>query len=376
MKFFLFGSIVFLSAVFVGLYLFLRSPVFGARLSNEQLAQLAKSPQFNITTNEFENRRPELFEQMRESSSMIDMLSEWFRRPSDTRPPGLMPEVKPNLDVFPSKDSDVQVIWLGHSTFLLSVSGKIILIDPVFSKSVAPVSFVARRFQAPPISLSELPPVDIVLLSHDHYDHLDMPSIRHFENTSTVFIAPLGVGAHLQRWGIAENRITEKDWWENHEIGDIELIAAPAQHFSGRDGINNNKTLWSSWIIRSDHSNLYFSGDSGYDTHFKIIGDRYGPFDLAFMEVGQYDVRWPTVHLFPEEAVVAASELRAERILPIHWGMFELAFHSWNEPVTRLEKALNGKQIQLVSPQLGETITLSDQIATTRWWNSLGSDLN
>jgi L-ascorbate metabolism protein UlaG (beta-lactamase superfamily) len=307
---------------------------------------------------------------MREDMKMIPMLKEWFSKRKDGRPSALMPEQQPDMKLFLSESDVPRVIWFGHSTFLLNLGGTIVLVDPVFGKAAAPVSFTAKRFQAPVLSIEELPPIDIVLISHDHYDHLDADTIRFFRNQASEFLTPLGVGGHLQRWGIARERITERDWWQSHTSHGIEFTAAPAQHFSGRDGFNNNETLWASWALVKGGNRLFFSGDSGYDTHFAEIGERLGPFDLAFMENGQYDKSWPAVHMNPAETVKAFKQLGARRLLPVHWGMFELAFHAWYAPVDALERLAAENDIELITPMLGELITLDDSLTTTRWWQS------
>ncbi|MBO6918382.1 MAG: MBL fold metallo-hydrolase [Rhizobiaceae bacterium] len=355
----------------IGIYIFLQTPVFGAHPDAAQIKSFASSPQFNIETEEFQNRQPNVFAEMRANMSIPTMLGEWFEERSAGRPEQLLPEVKPDLDAFLAPSENTKLIWFGHSSFLLNMAGTIIMVDPMFSQVASPLAIIGQRFQPPVLTLEELPPIDIVLLSHDHYDHLDMSSIRYFAKRDISFIAPLGLSSHLRRWGVRDTQIIEKDWWETHKIGDVEFIAAPSQHFSGRDGIKNNSTLWASWVIRTDNSNLYFSGDSGFDIHFKTIGERYGPFDLALVEDGQYNPRWPAVHLFPEEAAEASVELKAKRAMPVHWGMFELSYHAWHDPITRFAKALAETDVALVTPIIGEIIEINDQLTNNNWWEDL-----
>ena len=354
------------AAVLIGI----RLPVFGAHPDELDRASYQRSSAFNVDKGIFQNRRAELFQQMREGSSTIGMLKEWFTERADGTPASALPEVKPDMQEFVNYDGSAKIIWLGHSSFLLNLAGSIILIDPVFSAYAAPVSFTAQRFQPPVIALSELPPIDIVLISHDHYDHLDMATIEFFQNYDTEFVVPLGVGLHLKRWGIEELRITERDWWESTSSHDIEFTAAPAQHFSGRDGINNNETLWASWSIVSNDARLFFSGDSGYDTHFEEIGRRLGPFDIAFMENGQYNEAWKAVHMMPGETLLAFNEVNASRLMPIHWGMFELAFHTWYDPVVQLQKLADDASVDLLTPRIGEVFHLDGEVAESRWWES------
>lgn len=346
-------------------------PVFGSPPTAEDRERYASSDAYNPATGTFENRRPELFAQMREDMEFLSMLGKWFTKRVDARPAVRMPEQQPDLQAFMAPGSDTRVIWFGHSTFLLNIGGTIVLVDPVFSDTAAPVGFTAKRFQPPVLSLDKLPSVDIVLISHDHYDHLDTDSVQFFADRQTLFITPLGVGAHLVRWGIPQEKITERDWWQEHESHGITFTAAPAQHFSGRDGINNNETLWASWVLTTPDSRLYFSGDSGYDTHFAEIGKRLGPFDLAFMENGQYDKTWPYVHLQPEETIQAFKDVNAARLMPVHWGMFELAFHTWYAPVVSLSQLADQEGIDLVTPMLGEVFVIDDSLETSRWWERI-----
>ncbi len=224
-------------------------PVFGASPSAEDRERYAASDAYNPEAGVFQNRRPDLFVQMREDMEFFPMLGKWFTKRVDGRPASRLPEQQPDMQAFLAPGSDTRVIWFGHSTFLLNIAGTIVLVDPVFSDTAAPVGFTAKRFQPPVVSLDKLPPVDIILISHDHYDHLDTESVQFFADEKTQFITPLGVGAHLVRWGIQREKITERDWWQEHESHGITFTAAPAQHFSGRDGINNNETLWASWVL-------------------------------------------------------------------------------------------------------------------------------
>ena len=346
-------------------------PVFGARPAPEDQQRFAASSVYNTETGEFQNRRAELVATMQEEMEILPMLGKWFTERPDGRPATLLPELAPDLHAFLTPGSQTRLIWLGHSSFLLNMAGTIVLVDPVFGEAAAPVGFTAKRFQPPVLTLDKLPPVDIVLISHDHYDHLEADSVRFFADTETRFITPLGVGGHLKRWGIPEVRITERDWWQTHEADGLQFTAAPAQHFSGRDGINNNQTLWPSWVVASPDSRLFFSGDSGYDTHFKDIGARLGPFDLALMENGQYDKSWPYVHMQPAETSQAFKDVNASRLMPVHWGMFELAFHTWYEPVSAVSRLADQNGIELVTPLLGELITLNESLQTLRWWESV-----
>ena len=210
-----------------------------------------------------------------------------------SRPEKHLPEItNSNLKEFQDRQKNIKFIWLGHSTILLSINGKVVLIDPVFSKPASPVSFLVKRFQSPAIPLAKLPVIDYILISHDHYDHLDMETIKHFVEQDVRFVVPLGVGSHLQHWGIDPHKIIELDWWQTEKTGSLVFTAIPAQHYSGRLGpISPMKTLWASWVIKSPTRSVYFSGDSGYHSHYREIGQKHGPFDIVFMDSGQYNAR-------------------------------------------------------------------------------------
>lgn len=347
---------------------------FGTRPGKEYKEKFQTSLQYDKDENIFVNRRPTLLKEMRKEAMSFSTFVEWFQKGQDRVPSSPLPQVKPDMQEFLKPSDEIKVVWFGHSTFLLNLNGKIVLVDPVFSGSAAPFKFMVKRFQKPALELSELPPVDFIVISHDHYDHLDMDTMKFFkEKKNTQFVTPLGVSSHLIGWGIEKDRITELDWWQKHQASGIDFIATPAQHFSGRDGIHDNGTLWASWVIRTNKHNIYFSGDSGYDEHFKKIGEEYGPFDLAFIENGQYNVKWKAVHMLPEESVQAYFDLKAKRYFPVHWGMFELAFHSWYEPIVKLNQAAKEKGINLVAPKLGETIVVNDKYVSKAWWEEVGA---
>ncbi len=371
MKKFFLSLLIFFALLAVAGYLFFKLPVFGAHPDAEDYQRFAQSQAFNQETSEFENRRPHLINELREEADMTEFLVEWFRTREDGTPAEPLPEVKFDHDRFMQPSKAPKIIWLGHSTFLMNVSETIILIDPVFSSTAAPVNFTAKRFQPPVVSLQELPNIDVVLISHDHYDHLDMKSVKYFKDSETEFITPLGVGLHLNRWGINSSRITERDWWESYSTRGIEFTAVPAQHFSGRDGFYNNRTLWASWVLADPTIKMYYSGDSGYDTHFLEIGKRLGPFDIAFMENGQYDKGWPAVHMMPDETLQAFKDVNAKQLLPIHWGMFELAFHTWYDPIVTLNELAQEEGIELVTPVIGEVFILDGTARSTKWWQGI-----
>ena len=271
-------------------------------------------------------------------------------------------------------NSKTRFIWFGHSTFLLQIKAKNLLIDPMFGNVPAPNPLLGnKRFSNKlPIEIEKLPSIDAVLITHDHYDHLDYESIQKLKDKVNIFYTPLGIGIHLLKWGVEKERIIELDWWQEIKFDELTIRCTPAQHFSGRGISDREKTLWCSWIIQSDDENLFFSGDSGYAAHFKEIGDQYGPFDFAFMECGQYNNLWPLVHMFPEETAQAGLDIKAKKMMPIHWGAFKLASHSWTDPVERISKKAKELNVDLVIPKIGEIIEigLNDSEEIYPWWRN------
>lgn len=282
-----------------------------------------------------------------------------------------LPVLKPNLAEFLVKSDEIKVIWFGHSTFMLNLRGTIILVDPILSPYSSPLMFTVKRFQEPPLSMDELPHIDYILISHDHYDHLDMPTIKYFQEKDTKFMVPLGVGAHLKGWGIEGSRITEFDWWQEKSFNGLKIVCTPAQHFSGRSYYDKNSTLWSSWIIEDGLHRIYFSGDSGYNSHFKKIGDKYGPFDVAFLENGQYAKAWKEAHLMPGEGVDAFYDLKAKVYFPVHWGAFKLSLHPWYEPIQIMYKYAMDRHFPIIAPKIGEIVNIDENYQTKPWWREV-----
>ena len=287
-------------------------------------------------------------------------------------PKQTLPYATPTAADFAEPPAELQLVWLGHSSFLIEVEGKRLLVDPVFESHASPVPLFAKRFQNPPLARDSLPRIDAVLISHDHYDHLEMESIRHFADQGVPMVAPLGVGAHLEGWGVPRENIVELDWWQEHDLDGLRLICAPSHHFSGRGLLDSKKTLWAGWSLIGKVRRVHYSGDGGYGSHFKEIGKRLGPFDLTLLENGAYDKRWPSVHLFPEEAVQAHLDLRGDLMMPVHWGMFSLANHDWRDPIRRVVAAAEEKGVRMLTPRLGEVVQPLQNPTQEPWWDAVG----
>ena len=269
--------------------------------------------------------------------------------------------------------SGLRVTWLGHSTILLEVDGHRFLTDPVWSERVGPTSMAGpKRWFPPLIALKDLPPLDAVVLSHDHYDHLDYATIVALKEQSPVFVAPLGVGAHLERWGVPAAHIVELDWWDSHAFGDLTLHATPARHASGRVLlVDDGAKLWQGYAFLGAQHRVYYSGDTGLFPGLRTIGERLGPFDLTMIEIGQYDQAWPDWHLGPEQAVEAHRRVHGAVMLPVHWGLFALASHGWTEPIERAVVAAKSAGAELITPRPGQSVEPTLQKPQEHWWPAL-----
>lgn len=349
---------------------------FGSNPSGGDLERIQGSPRYDKSRGMFVNRRASILEDMRERFDYWKMFNAYLFENNIRVPEKKLPEIIPDFKEFTDSQKGMRFIWFGHSTFLVNIEGKILLFDPVFSGAASPVPLFVRRFQPPVVTLKQLPPVDYILISHDHYDHLDMETIEFFRSTKTQFITPLGVSSHIKSWGVPVERTTELDWWDSLKLGTIEIVLTPAQHFSGRVGMDQNKTLWGSYVVRSARNSFFFSGDSGYDTHFREIGDKYGPFDITFIENGQYNPMWREVHVLPEETAQAFIDLQGKNLVPVHWGMFSLATHDWYEPIEALEKESIKRNISLFTPKIGQMVILDSEYKFEKWWKALIQNLS
>jgi L-ascorbate metabolism protein UlaG (beta-lactamase superfamily) len=294
-----------------------------------------------------------------------------LNKPRGTEPSGALPldaRTRADLDAAP----DRSLFRLGHSTMLLKLRGQFWLTDPVFAERASPFKRMGpKRFHAPPIARDALPPLRGVILSHDHYDHLDRETVLALAETTGVFLTPLGVGDRLIEWGIDASKVRQFDWWQGVEIDGVQLTATPAQHFSGRSLFDGNSTLWASWVIVDGDLRVFFSGDTGYFDGFKAIGERLGPFDVTLMETGAYDAQWPYVHMQPDHTVQAHVDLRGRWLVPIHNGTFDLAMHRWQEPFERVVGLAAARGIALSTPRMGERVDLGAPHRGERWWRDV-----
>ena len=287
-----------------------------------------------------------------------------------------LPSVSPLEGWSNRPDTALRSTWLGHSTVLLELGGARVLTDPVWAHRASPVSFAGpRRFQPIPVAIDALPPLDAVLVSHDHYDHLDREAVLAFAQRGETIVTSLGVGAHLERWGIPSERIVELDWWESFTTPKtgVRITAAPSQHFSGRSVNDRNRTLWSAFVVESDDARVFFSGDTGLTDEYVEIARRFGRFDLVMLEVGAFHPAWGHIHLGPDQALQALAMLGSSTLLPIPWGTFNLALHAWDEPAERLLELAPKHSVQLVMPKLGEVTVPSRVEKVEPWWRSIAA---
>lgn len=336
----------------------------GARATGPRLARMQRSPQF--ARGVFVNALPE-------RTDMWGASVKWMKGAQHREPEAPVPvETRRTSDYERAPESGLRITWLGHSSMLVELEGRRVLFDPVFGDRCSPSSFYGpRRFFAPPLPVAELPALDRVVISHDHYDHLDKPTVEALAARGVEFVTPLGVGAHLELWGVPPERITELDWWEETTVGDLRLVATPARHFSGRGLRDRNATLWASWALIGAERRVYFSGDTAMFPGFREIGERLGPFDATMIEVGAYDQAWADVHLGPEQAVAAHQALGGKLLVPIHWGTFNLALHAWTEPAERLIVAAERADVRIVTPKPGGWFEPSAAPIFARWWPAL-----
>jgi L-ascorbate metabolism protein UlaG (beta-lactamase superfamily) len=341
------------------------APRIGSDPRGERLARIQAAP--NYKDGKFQNVVETNMDMP--VTVMAKVMYEMLRGGEAREPQDTLPTVDMDLAAWKAvPDSSFAVAWFGHSSLLIKMGGTTFLIDPVFGERASTFSFAGpKRFNyRQHMRVDLLPAVDVVLLSHDHYDHLDHETMLQLKDKQ--FIAPLGVGAHLESWGVPASAITEKGWWESVEVAKVKLTLAPSRHFSGRGMTNRFSTLWGSWVMESGGKKIYFGGDSGHSPTFKEVGERFGPFDLALLECGAYNERWANIHMMPEETAQAAVEVKARVLMPIHWGKFSLALHPWKEPIERLTAKAKELGVPLLTPRIGAIVIDADLSRAERWW--------
>ncbi len=344
--------------------LFMQQKSFGKLPSGQALDRIKKSKQYKDGS--FENI--EKTKLLAEGASYFGMASKYFAKAVGREPVRDLPSVKTDLKSLAPENPSI--VWFGHSSFLISIGGRKILSDPVFSDRPSPVQYAgSKSYPGTRVyGSANIPDLDVIIISHDHYDHLDYNTILELKDRTKLFCVPIGVGEHLRYWGVAPEKIREFDWWEGEQVAPgIDLTCTPARHFSGR-GFRRNKTLWASYVLKTGGYTIFVGGDSGYDKSFKAIGDAYGPFDIAMVECGQYDPQWPDIHMTPEHTVQASIDLKAKLLLPVHWGKFTLALHPWKDPIERATAEATRLGVKLTTPLIGQPIVLTSDYPAKRWW--------
>ena len=343
-------------------FLFLKLWIpLGGKVSKEDKNDYSKRAN-NYKNGKFYNEND--FQKIYGATSANNFISKKGTIPTDE-----IPTMKPTFLSKPSVD-ELNITWFGHSTLLMQMHGMNILIDPVFSSYTSPISFVGpSRFSKLPIDIDSLPKVDIVVISHDHYDHLDYKTIKELDKKVDKYVVPLGVENHLERWEIDKDKIINMAWWEEIQINGLTIGCTPARHYSTRNFIfDSYNTLWASWVFADEYHKVFESGDTGFDNHFQKIYEKYGSFDLALLDSGQYDYKWRDTHMTPEQAVQAGIDLSAKVIMPIHWGAYKLANHPWDDPVERFSKEAEKQNLKYITPRIGQTITYENDMSTDKWW--------
>ncbi|TWR28096.1 MBL fold metallo-hydrolase [Mucilaginibacter achroorhodeus] len=305
---------------------------------------------------------------------MFPMMREYINNKAETVPKKTLGPFKTDMSIYQTPPSEgLRITWIGHSSLIIEIDGIRILTDPVWSQRVSFTQLMGpKRFFQPPLALANLPPIDLVICSHDHYDHLDEATIRFLADKNIPFITSLGVGKYLTAWGVKPELVKEMDWGDTFNIKDLSITSCPTRHFSGRGITHRNETLWASFVIKGPKHNIYFGADSGWSPDFEKIGEAYGPFDLTILEIGAYGKYWPDIHMGPNNASNAHLALKGKVMMPIHWATFNLALHAWYEPAELLEKFAEQKNIELFLPEPGQPTEVST--FNSKWWKRFMSN--
>lgn len=355
-----------IAVLVLGVTLFMQTPRFGKHPKGDRLLQLEKSP--NYKNGQFQNLSPTPM--ITEGASYWSMTLEFFTG-KVKEPQSLLPSTKTNLKAL-SPTEDV-LVWMGHSSYFMQIGGKKVLVDPVFCGYASPVSFTTKAYAGSDVYTSDdIPDIDYLIITHDHWDHLDYKTIKALKPKIKQVICGLGNGAHFEHWRYESSQILERDWYESIQLDDgFQIHVTPARHFSGR-GFKRNQALWASFVFVTPTTNIYIGGDSGYDKHFLEIGEKYGPFDLAILENGQYDKNWKYIHLMPGEHIKAANDLKVKTIFPVHSGKFTLGNHDWDEPLTKIVEYQGQDDLRILTPMIGEQVNLNDTNQQfTHWWRDV-----
>lgn len=370
----LFYLAVIVIILMIAVYLFMKTSAFGALPSGKSLERVKNSK--NYIDGEFRNKESTEVLMDSRKSSIQKLLEFVFEKdPEGTTPDFKLPSIKTDLKNL-EPDEDV-MIWFGHSSLFIQMAGKKILVDPVFSKYASPVPFTNKAFDGTNIyDVDDLPEIDILLITHDHYDHLDYPTIKKLKNKIKRIIVPLGIDAHFLRWGYTEDKITAVDWDDEITIdNNLKIYALESRHFSGRSFSNRNQSLWASFLIEEKIDNkiyrLFLSGDGGYSQRFKEFKEKFGSIDFAAMESGQYNKEWPLIHSMPEEVITEVQDIEVTNLFPIHNSKFKLSNHTWDDPLKQLDKLTENTNINLLTPMIGEKIYLHKENSFTKWWENI-----
>ena len=349
-------------------------PQFGAKLTGDRLARARANPLYH--DGKFANPLPPAAYRAADVWALIQgqFFGDEVRAPRSAVPVlAVAAETLKAAAPAPATAAGLRAFWIGHASVYIEIDGLRLLVDPMFSEYASPFEYGPRRLHPTPIALADLPTIDAVLITHDHYDHLDMRTVQHLARRGSRFFVPLGIGAHLQAWGVPDAQVREMEWWQEQPLRGVRIVSTPARHYSGRGLMDRNSTLWTSWSVIGARHRFYVSGDTGYSDHFRIIGERFGPFDMSFVKIGAYGpgAPWLDIHMSAEDAVRAHRDVGARRMFPVHWGTFNLAFHAWDEPIERALAAARASQVELLTPRVGEMVDADVAFASRPWWQAV-----